>query len=166
MKFKLLLFSIFIIIFLSFNVQAQIEKGSKMVGGYGYAVLRNPFYLNISPNIGYFISNRVVLGSSVDIKFSGYKNYSNLGIAVAPFTRYYFGKGDTRLFALASLGYRRDWYRYDEGPSSSRSSNGNVSGNLGLGLTHLITEQIGLEAILDLKGINIGFQIYIPSIKK
>ncbi|CAN5303006.1 hypothetical protein BH23BAC1_BH23BAC1_22520 [soil metagenome] len=165
MKMKILILAFLLITFLNFNVQAQIEKGSRLVGGAGYVLWKDPFLINLSPNLGYFLSNRLVLGSSVGLMFYGYEDYSNVSIALTPFTRYYFGRGGTRLFVLASLGYRREWGRSTEGSSVRRSSFGHASGNLGLGLTHLITEQIGLEAILDIRGINVGFQIYIPSSK-
>jgi hypothetical protein len=163
MKMKIIILAILLITFLNFNLQAQIEKGSRLVGGAGYVILNDPFLLNISPNLGYFLSNRLVLGSSVGLMFYGYEDNSNLSIALTPFTRYYFGRGDTRIFAHGSLGYRHEWSRSAESSSVRRSSSGNINGNLGLGLTHLITKQIGLEAILDIKGINIGFQIYFPS---
>lgn len=103
MKIKILLFSILIIISQSFSVQAQIEKGSKMVGGYGYVLLKDPFNLNISPNIGFFLNDRIAVGSSVIMSFYGSEDYTQFNLGVLPFTRYYFGRGDTRLFALASL---------------------------------------------------------------
>jgi hypothetical protein len=128
-------------------------------------MLKDPFLINLSPNLGYFVSNRLVLGSSAGLIFYGYENFSTISIALVPFTRYYFGRGDTRFFALASLGYRREWERSTEGTSSRRSSYGNIHGDLGLGLTHLISDQIALEAIINITGLNIGFQIYLPPSK-
>ncbi len=163
MKLKKYFLIIIFLFVVNAAAQAQIEKGSKLIGGSGFELFQDPYYARLMPNMGYFITNRLAIGSSLYVNVYGYNNYIERGVGLSPFARYYFGKGHNRLFALGSLGYRYSWHESTEVNNAFKSSNGRPIGELGIGFTHLLTDQVGLEAILIFSRINFGLQIYLPS---
>ncbi|WP_310560224.1 outer membrane beta-barrel protein [Flavobacterium sp.] len=101
---------------------AQITTGNWMVGGSGsFTNYKNTYqdnttettytssYLDLSPNVGYFVVDNFSIGSVVGFSFgnpSGPDNNS-LGFGLAPFVRYYFRKSDKIInpFLQASYGF-------------------------------------------------------------
>lgn len=176
---KTLFFSLFVL-FSSFTMSsawAQTEQGSKLLGGSGSLYFTGDYFsAYLSPNIGFFVADNFVLGGSVPLYYYGDENGSGKQIGLTPFARYYFGGGPTRLFALAKLGYRHNWYSSKRDAERFDSSRGYFSGGAGLGLVHFLTKQIGVEAIASYSGIkenkgnyrgsfdvSLGFQIYLPA---
>lgn len=123
----------YFILLLSFsttNSSAQLEKGTKLVGGSGtfYSYTENysnnqsysqtAKYTNIDLNVtmGYFIIDKLVVGLKPSYSsFKGEVVSSNAGsggktnsykIAVGPFTRYYFLKNEKPLNVLAEASYQ------------------------------------------------------------
>lgn len=172
MKTLFISLTVSIILFAIFPSLAQTEKGTMLLGGNSnFRIHDDGFNAYINPNIGFFVVDNFALGGSLPLYYSGYEHGSNTNIGFAPFARYYFGEGSTRLFALASLGYRHGWYRYNNGFAEDKDSEGSVMGSAGIGLVYFLTNQIGAEAILayNANGGNInlgfGFQIFLPSSK-
>lgn len=105
-------------------LNAQISKGNWLVGSsvfYGnignsentttysnspteYNSEGNSFQIGLSPNIGYFVVNKLAVGASVGLDYYNSKStssnsttfstteskYNNIGVSIGPFVRYYF----------------------------------------------------------------------------
>jgi hypothetical protein len=155
---------------------AQTEKGTKLVGGGARMHISDGYFsAGIFPNAGLFVKDNFVLGASLPLHYSGHSNGSSIQLGLTPFARHYFGKGPTRLFALAALGYSHDWrHRKHE---DHTSSSGYGTGSVGVGLVYFLTNQIGVEARVTYDGFirndnylgsvnfGLGFQIYLPQAK-
>ena len=104
---------------------AQITKGNWMVGGNGSFSYTNSkseqsssstkdYTINLSPNIGYFVYDKLALGSKLNYVLSKY--YTEQGNSeftfstVGPFVRYYFLKEEkvTNLFLESSYTFSID----------------------------------------------------------
>ena len=121
---------ILLLSFFNTNSFAQLEKGTKVVGGSGtfYSYTENysnnqsysqtAKYTNIDLNVtmGYFIIDKLVVGIKPSYSsFKGEVVSSNVGsggktnsykIAVGPFTRYYFLKSEKPFNILAEASYQ------------------------------------------------------------
>ena len=171
---KMMLFSLLLLGGFSL-ANAQIEKGSLMLGGTG-----TMFAFNVAPNIGYFITDGLAVGAAVGLGFSsndiGNTNSFNFG----PLARYYIALADSAIkpFATASINLGRATNNPDQGEKTTLD---NRSFLLGVGATYFLTKNIGLEAILGYNnmkttsdvsgfeventvsniGLNFGFQIFL-----
>lgn len=173
--------------------EAQFSKGDKMVGTSvgsiflnsggtdvsfpqtrGYSSKTSSYGLRIEPAFGWFISDKTVIGASININPSGQKvNYEDLGttfqqdkntnfnIGVGGFARNYFGSpGNFRLFGQFGFNAginssKTDGFRYYSGaPSYKVSYDGKSSGGffanaiLQLGLTKMVGDHTGLDIYL------------------
>ena len=154
---------------------APIQKGNWMVGGsigsLGYSFEGESFNININPRAGYFVSDGIVVGASLNgglITASDEDNVWTYGIS--PFIRYYFPEGSSstgRFFGQGEVGIA----------GSSVGDDVSTAFGVGLGYAHFITRTVALEAIAGYNyskannsnasahsgiGINVGFQIYLP----
>jgi len=168
---------------------AQLQQGNLLVGAtlgdmnLGLQSGNTSFSLSISPKVGWFILDNVVLGGEVKLGFSTDSKGTDISYGVGAFGRYYFGQKEmvlmkhARFFGEASAGI--NGVNVDpKGPEGSTNTNGLGIG-FGPGVTYFITPNIGLEALLkyDLTvgfgnattsnnfGLHVGFQIYLPSKK-
>lgn len=152
---KIIFLTFFLSLLTSFSF-SQLEKGNLLIGGNANASLlqQRIFFLSVSPNLGYFMTNRFCLGASSSLAFS--KGFS--GIALSPFARYYFGVKETRsFFALASAGIVR------------QNKNNFGYAHLGLGHTWFLNKNAAFETQLSGTYVNnnfqgglfFGFQIYL-----
>ena len=116
--------TIIIIVLFTVSVNAQITKGNWMVGGTGFftnSTVKTEFKntgqtsndsgygLNIQPNIGYFVADKLVLGLTPSISYSKNNNNSgsgNFGYGGGPFARYYLLKTDNMVNVLTQVGYQ------------------------------------------------------------
>jgi len=147
MKTNFFLTSLIIVLF-SITANSQITKGNWMVGGDGYYSSSKsgrvdgsgeytPWHFTINPNIGYFLKNKLVAGTVLDMKFS---NFSGRYL-LSPFVRYYFLKPDKvyNVFSSINAGY---------GFISSKNNQGNtVVSDFGLkvGGVVFLNSIVGLE---------------------
>ncbi|PNE28873.1 hypothetical protein BHU09_04755 [Tannerella sp. oral taxon 808] len=176
---KKLLMSAIMIAVCSFGaMNAQLQKGSVMVGGgvgnlnFGFGSGSN-FSIGITPRVGYFIQDHVAIGAKVTGVFTGQRHSSNTySYGVNAFGRYYFGKKEFktglkegRWFAEAGAGF-----------SGVKGADVGFNVNFGPGYSYFLNEHIALEALALYNGqfgdgsvngmsINVGFQIYLPSSK-
>lgn len=185
---NLALLSIFILFVFS-SLQAQLEKGSMLIGGNagfrGSITSSNQFYnFSLQPNMGFFVIKKLAIGSSIGFYGQGERNfqggkYSSIGIGISPFARYYFLKSENKfnLFANVGLGFYQNWTlnldinstRFDVTPNSS------------VGLVYFLRPQIALEARINAGysysnfgwttfGVqvnsSIGFQIHLNKIRE
>jgi len=178
------LFITIITFIFSYTMQSQITKGNWMVGGsgsYTHMSVDNDngtgyknSRLTIKPNIGYFIKDKFVVGSSLgyyrdkSIDFDSYnKNYS-----IGLFTRYYFLKPDKIFNLFTQIHYDRIFFE-------TKSSNlvkgyGNKYG-LKVGQVIFFNSSIGLEFSVgyekeiyklnttDNINVSVGFQIHLEN---
>jgi hypothetical protein len=171
---KISCFAVWLLLFANLNSSAQTEQGTLMLGGSGSIRFLDHFSMSVSPNIGIFIGDNFALGGTVSLSYLTNRDNTVFSTALVPFARYYFGRGNTRLFGQGSLGYGRNWQRYNFNQEERTSSRGYGIGSAGLGLTRFLTSQIGVEGTLSYSGgysdgfngrmaMNLGFQIYLPS---
>ena len=177
------LLMVFSFIFLT-KTQAQLQQGNIMIGsdlanlnltlgGGGY------FTAAISPKVGFFISDNVVIGGQLDFSIAtGAGAGTSTSYGVGAFGRYYVNDPKTivlkhgRLFFEGNVGL--------QGVSLSGGSNTTGLGiGVGPGYAYFITPNIGLETLLKYNGIvgfgsqayrsnlnlGVGFQIYLPGKK-
>ncbi len=183
--------SVILFILISSTAFGQTEKGSKLLGGNFHLSMDNSFsyktyIVSASPNLGIFLTNNFALGGALNFKYIEGADSRYIKIGIAPFFRYYFelsknkdqkklpAGGKTWLFLHAQPGISLSQFIDDSGEKSPINSLGYT---LGIGLTYLITDNIGLEGILSYNGeeinigltglvFNVGFQIYLPKGKK
>ncbi len=178
-------------ILISYSAFGQMEKGTKLLGGNFHLSMDNSFsdkayIISTSPNLGIFLTNNFALGGAMDFSYFKLNEWSRVSIGIAPFFRYYFelsknkdqeklpAGGKTWLFLHAQPGISLSQSIDDPEEKHPIYSFGYT---MGVGLTYLITDNIGLEGILSynieevnigLSGLafNVGFQIYLPKGKK
>lgn len=165
---------------LAFSGQAQIAKGSKMVGGTGFGEIRSEgFHGALHPNLGFFLTDHLALGTGIVFSYGRYSSSRTASGHLSPFFRYYVGKSATRVFAMGDIGLGRySYYRKpDDWYPEVRETSSSIIPRLGLGLTHLLTEQVGLEVVVRYQWpkyynsqivsensiyLSLGFQVYLP----
>ena len=138
------------------SANAQITKGNWMVGGTGNLtsyenkstqngndIGDKGYVISISPNIGYFIINKLAVGTTMSFAYTNSNKYENLGYGFGPFVRYYFLKEDKRinLFAHAN-------YSFGEYKSGSNITGSNVY-RFKAGPAVFFNKNIGMEVTLD-----------------
>ena len=178
---KTTVFIIAIILF-SLNGIAQITKGNWMVGGTlnlsstlntgisnnkEYKIKSNVF--SVSPNLGYFIIDKLCVGTLVVINYSNPEgdNNSSYAITTTPFVRYYFLDTQKMVNFFAKAGY---------GFLTSRNSNGYKSQGytFSAGPVIYFNSSVGLEMTLNYNNtksnidskisqlfLGVGFQIHL-----
>ena len=177
--------AIFIATTLFFSVNAQLDKGTLLIGGDGafgggFSKSLNSYNVYVNPNIGIFIAPKFAIGTGVGFQssrqsFSNSSSFISFGGAnVSPFARYYFLKSENKfnLFGQASIIMGTNWSKNISFPYSNRFQ---VSPGLSAGAAYFISPQIALEARLNythqfssnviMKGGNfrgtLGFQIHL-----
>lgn len=213
--YRAIIFSLFIL-FLSGRALAQPKQGMFMVGGGAYVSYNysesnsystifvggipvqqtsyidsySSFGISLAPNLGYFISDNVVLGCSVLPRFivssgwSSFRSYSigDLSIGISPFIRYFFPEIGTKMYPFATLGLGfspQSLTLFSTGPVSNISFT-NYSGAVGVGLAYFITPNTSIEPSISYNfsyavrdrdnrkssnlSLGIGFQIYLASL--
>lgn len=169
---------------ISMNGFSQIQKGNLLLGGTGSFTTYNSGInknrtLNLNPSLGYFVSDKIAIGSSLSFYFMHSGSTTGIGFGISPFARYYFLKKETSSFfipvrvSLSSTNYQ---YQNSNNDNTTYSS---TRESFGIGYTRLIAPNVGLEASLsyyfiqtannimqdpttDYSGLDlqIGFQIY------
>lgn len=177
MKAKILLFT-FIVFFFNSSF-AQITKGHWMLGGdisfaYGKAkpssiVKGESFNLDISPNVGYFVIDKLALGAKLDYYRSRYKtddrtsSFDNFW--VSPFARYYFLDVDKNINIFIESSYKFNLINENKATAFSAKTGAaiflNPSVALEVSLQYLNTNSndvyVGTNTIL----LGFGYQIHL-----
>ncbi|PKP14638.1 MAG: hypothetical protein CVU07_13855 [Bacteroidetes bacterium HGW-Bacteroidetes-23] len=140
-----------------YSSSAQITKGNWMVGGTGnFSSYESKFKsngnemtnkglaINLSPNIGYFVANKFVVGTSLSIGYTKPKESDNsFGYGIEPFVRYYFLNEDKLINIFSEVNYI-----YGETKSGDNKSQTNGYG-LKAGTVIFFNSSVGLEISLD-----------------
>lgn len=117
-QMKKFLFICSVLLTFTLTTYSQITKGNWLVGGNGRFQSSKTYYqqgqlkltsINISPNIGYFIHDKIAGGLRLNYSYSKggslnppYSKYSSWKIG--PFARYYFFKNENRVNLIADAG--------------------------------------------------------------
>jgi hypothetical protein len=189
----------FAILVFSFSAQAQLDKNTWLVGGSasfyaskrGYLSYVNPsvngyskeVHLSLSPNIGYFIANKLAVGlrpffswakgqDYTDDPLSGGGRSDSKRYGIGPFVRYYFLDMEKQYNILSEISYQA-------GTWNIAGTKGELNYfNVLAGPVLFFNSAVGLELLLgysasneELKGysksspkgfaINVGFQVHL-----
>lgn len=183
MKIIKLLFSA--ILFCSLYSNAQITKGSWMIGGTGNITsyenknIQNGNdvgdkgnTISIAPNIGYFFINNLALGTTGSLSFTNSNRYESHNYGFGPFIRYYFLKEDKRINFFAHANYTFGEYK------SGSTITGSNGYRVKAGPVIFFNKNVGMEITLDYNSskikvsepnsssynafqVSLGFQIHL-----
>lgn len=145
------------------------------VGNLGYNFKAKTFSFELSPRVGYFISDNAVIGAQTQLGLTAYDGGEIFEYGLTPFIRYYFPEGaraSGRFFGEAVAGFAG---------SSLKDSNDDAvfSSILGLsaGYAHFVGRNVALEGTLGFirssanidvgaattgLSVGVGFNIYLP----
>ena len=197
-KFMKLLLTIFTIFFLDITAEAQLDKSTWLVGGSSNFYSSNRDYvsfvtpaangsskdlnLTISPNVGYFIIDKIAIGLRPyfswgkgefipnDPLYSGSTSNSKR-YGIGPFARYYFLDKEKQFNILTDVSYQiGEWNQGGKGKLSNFSflAGPVIYFNTSVGMEFLLGYSTQSEELKDFsknssKGfsVNIGFQIHL-----
>lgn len=150
-----------------------IGKGTKLIGldingGWANIGETDNFYFSIYPTLGFFITDHLVLGSSLWLAFAD----ENSIFEPQPFARYYFGNLNNKIRPFLYAGLNT---RFQFADKSTESSFFNLDVNAGIGADFFLTRNVALEGLLQFNGnqiedetfnrnflnFNIGFQFFL-----
>ncbi len=166
---KVLFFAV--ALFFVFNLSAQTEKGSVLVGGNlalntGEGVSEFTF----SPNFGVFVSKNFALGGVLNFsdRKLGDTKFTDFGIG--PFARYYIGTTSTKPFVVTEFNYLTTTSKFEE----QKNTTSGFGFLLGMGFAAFINETVAVEGISGYRyakynnadgssgfSLRFGFQIYL-----
>jgi hypothetical protein len=145
-------------LFLSISLFSQNSpgRGAWLTGGSGLISHnldqggRN-FFASPYIKVGYFLSDRLVLGLEAAAYYSYINDLNNTSfLDLRPFARYYFGTEEQiwRPFAYASPGWQHAYYRFQ----SLRTRGDGYSADVGGGVAFFLSPTLALEATLGYSG--------------
>jgi hypothetical protein len=164
------------------GAKAQLTQGNFMVGAniadFKFSLNKGGlFSINLSPKLAFFVRNNIALGAYLDFGLTTAKDAgSNIDYGIGGLGRYYLSGADANVL--------RHWRLFFEGtvgingtnPASGENTNG-LGLSFGPGITHFITPNVGIEALVKYAGIvgfgnrttssdillGVGLQVYLPS---
>lgn len=165
--------------------KAQLQEGNMMVGasladfGLDFQKGNTGFSMSLNPRIGYFVKDNIAIGGIVKLGLNTQKNSTAFDYGIGAFGRYYFTDKDievlksSRWFVEVDFGFNGRNVKVND---VSANTNGLGIG-FGPGLAYFITDNIALEGLLKYNittgfgnsttnnrlGLNLGFQIYLPT---
>lgn len=155
--------------------QAQLKKGDWMLGLRGnlasssQSILRhNGFSTSFSPEFGYMLNGRWMVGGS--LRFSSY-NYSGgdyliSNFGATPFVRYYFLQKDKwAAFAHANAQFGRydGQYTYNDSIYNWSNSGNALALQAAIGVNYFVAPNVSVEANLTGRGVQFGDYELYPS---
>jgi hypothetical protein len=173
---------LFIVVFFSSQLFAQITKGNFLVGGnlsfeYSSHSIEEEgiSQLTLKPDGGYFFIDKVAAGLHVDMSLTGNRGDKYVTLMLGPFIRYYFLSEAKKINVLAEADFMFGSEKY-----SGFSSEGKTAFGLSAGPVFFISPQVGMETLLNwhmLKyandegritrlGLSVGIQVYLRCMRK
>ena len=175
MKTNFLITSL-IIVFFTLTANSQIAKSNWMVGGDGNYSIHTYngvglISLSINPDIGYFIKDKLVIGSNLNyIYYGSSERSSSRTIGIGVFTRYYFLKPQKTFNLFSQVHYNYNNYKSYTASSSTNFHKYGVKS----GAVVFFTNSVGLEVSIQYDNSissnstnstyligNIGFHIHL-----
>lgn len=163
---------LFIVFFSITALHAQLTEGTRFLGtasgGAGNTFFRNPLgvhgglaelsagfgdnnllALRVSPDLGYFISDNVMVGSTVILSVITNFDDSFSSVGAIPFLRYYFNPtaANTYFYGQAQAGFLL---------SLDDSDFNSYPFSVGGGITHMLAPGVGLDGFLQLRDFDLG----------
>lgn len=165
---------------------AQLEKGNLMVGGglissgMNFQKSNTSFDISLTPKIGYFLQQNLVVGASLELGADVQKANTTFTYDVTPFLRYFITNKDVKdmpkslvpfLEAGGGFGGRNTRYEDTDGNKTTVTSNGGLF-YVQPGLAWFLSRNVALELALQYKyinaspdvnriGLNLGFQLFL-----
>jgi outer membrane protein len=149
------------------SLNAQTEAGKILVGGSSsFSMSANTYKyksddvngtdgkgvdLSLAPEAGFFVMDGLAVGLALDLGMSTYKqddsDYKSTAtsIVAAPFVKYYYGTGNIKPFATASVGFGAQSYKQDNGTISQTNKAGVFGFGAGLGAAMFMNDNVALE---------------------
>lgn len=146
---KMFLFCLFILT-IPLTTYSQTEKGNYTLGGSGYILPPREsrlFGINVNPQIGYFVKDNLLLGTSLSTQYIATENSKNFNYGLNLTLQYYFpfSKEKLKYFVsgrVGASGFRNNYngivektLRYGDGFS--------------LGIMYFLNKSIGLNVSLE-----------------
>ena len=149
-------FSIFIFLCLFFSITtfSQIEKGKLIIGsttgilkdlsgGNSFVFVEDvKFSLTLTPNLGYMVSDKMMVGSQTSFSIENGDGSTFLTLGLMPFIRVYlYSKNSTHLFAeqmIGAVGIH----------ATAREFELAFLGGAGMGVNYFLTDNIVLESTI------------------
>ncbi len=183
-----------LIIFCCVNLNAQISKGTWIVGGTGSFLTgkeavspRTNTFLNIAPRGGYFIAKQFVVGATVSYSFNKQKFSENLkstanSFGIGPFARYYFFPASKKINFLTEAYFGLQFFSSSSAQSPPlppvRSSGSSYEYAFRAGMALFLNPNVAIEILPGYLGydpdkstmprqftVNAGFQIHLNTKK-
>ncbi|MFT4667375.1 MAG: opacity protein-like surface antigen [Polaribacter sp.] len=175
MKQSLLIFSIlFLFAFQAAN--AQVAKGSLMVGGTAGFTTEfredsdNLFSLTINPSVSKFFTDELAVGGAIGITYQKLGESSASVVNILPTVRYYFTgfENNPAFFGQAQIGLALINQKFGDESDSENA----LQYALGAGMSFFITENASIDALLAYNriggdfdigsfGLSVGFQVFL-----
>lgn len=136
------------------------HKGALMLGAdimsaqLGFGDGAGAFYhVAAAPKAGYFISDKLAVGASINTVFQGARNYNSQSYGIGAFGRYYFGKATNskgelnrfRFFVEGGLGYSRGTAALTEGNVTTRGNFTTANAYVMPGFSCFLTKNVALD---------------------
>lgn len=158
---KKLILSVTAVCAIVLSANAQTEKGTYIIGGTAsYESSKSDAdnakatqNLSIVPNLGYFVSDNIAIGTGIGYEYSkvGYASASgqNEAVVVSPFGRYYVGLSDKfKFFGQASVPMAFGTVKATDADGEAGDKTG-TSTSIGVavspGFAYFPTKKIGIE---------------------
>ncbi len=146
------LFLFLLLVAFTSNLNAQIQKGSKLLGGtVGVNNINEDgssiTLVNVSPRVGFFLSDRFALGGGLDFTLAVGNGDTEGSVGLFPFARVYFNAiGMSRFFAQLDIGAQIPDLENVEGAPP-------MLGGLSLGADFFLNENVAIEALLGYRRV-------------
>lgn len=155
---------------------AQTEQDATLVGGaLNLQTTKNNSNFSLTPNIGFFPADNFAVGASVNLNFSKQGELRNNQIGIGPYLRYYFGKTQTKPFAVVEGSYLNNTFetRNPVTDVKEKTTSNGVGFLFGLGFAAFVNDVVAVEGLTGynysaFKGttgsggftMRFGFQLY------
>jgi hypothetical protein len=148
-------------LFFALCANAQIDKGNWMMGGSASfsnfkdvnngTIISESTSLYINPNIGYFVIDKLAIGSNVGFLYFFPKGDVKVSTSynISPFIRYYFLEKEKPINIFSEAGYGIEL--------NSLSNNVGQRLNLKAGAVYFLNSSVGLEVALNYKNVKNNF---------
>jgi len=98
------------------------------------------FTIDLSPRLGYFLTDNIVVGSKVSLTVLGIADETQLGYGLAPFARYYLPPLTERVYVFGGFSVG-----FDKAPGDDDAI---WNGHLGPGMDYFLSPNVALEGLL------------------
>ena len=144
------------------TIQAQINKGARLLGGTASLSLKSvsesqgstesAFFVRLAPRFGVALSNRMIIGGILSLDYEGSNGAGATTVKVGPMVRYYFPI-QQKLYGFGELAAQVGTTKI----SKSNSSPFLTDFSIGPGASYFVNRSFAVEALL--KYANVGSRI-------